>query len=74
MNPAIPVNVRIVATPGGETFPLELLYTGTREGLDVWKATSDVHLPPGTTKFHLAADVMPPKAKIDVNVGWEGQQ
>lgn len=64
-----PVNPRIVCTPSGFEIALELIYTGTREGLNVWKSVHDVRLPQGTTSFHFEADVMPPTTKIDVEIG-----
>ena len=74
MNTTAPVNPRIVCEPLGLVIPLELIYTGTRGGLDVWKNTFDVYLPQGTTVWRFEADTMPDRAKVDVDVGWEGQQ
>lgn len=69
MNVVAPTNPRIRCEPSGFEIPLELIYTGTREGLNVWKSVHDVRLPQGTTSFTLRADVMPPATKIDVEVG-----
>ncbi len=64
----IPVNVRLVCEPSGITIPLILLYTGTRDGFDIWRHTSVVTLPAGTTQFTMHADVLPAHCKVDVEI------
>lgn len=68
MKHVAPVKPRIVCHPSGFEIMLELVYTGTRDGMNVWVSRYDVKVPEGTTKFHLAADFMPTDTVIDVEV------
>lgn len=67
--PPAPVNVRVVDEDGRE-YPVELAYVGRRggkNGVDVWRATATVAVP-GDRAFGVAADELPGRCSIEMNV------